>query len=119
MQQRAAARLKRKRRIRKRVVGYVARPRMNVFRSHKHLYVQLVNDVEHTTLLGCSTKTSQKPGRLSTGGNVSAAEQLGKLIAEEAIKRGIKQVVFDRGGYQYHGRVKALADAARAAGLEF
>ena len=119
MTQREQGRATRHRRIRKSVVGVAARPRMNVFRSHKHLYVQIVNDQEQKTLMGCSTQVLKKQGAKATGGNVSAAQALGKAVAGEAIKRGIKQVVFDRGGYRYHGRVKALADAAREGGLEF
>jgi large subunit ribosomal protein L18 len=117
--QRAQGRSTRHLRIRKKVMGMPERPRLNVFRSHKHLFVQIINDVDQKTLVGCSTKTYQKQGQLATGGNITAAAQLGKIVAQEAIKRGIKQVVFDRGGYRYHGRVKALADAAREAGLEF
>ena len=119
MTPRTAGRIRRHRRIRKRVLGLVDRPRLNVFRSHKHLYAQVINDQENKTVVGCSTKACQKQGTLKSGGNVTAAEQLGKLVAEAAIKRGIKQVVFDRGGYPYHGRIKALAESARKAGLEF
>lgn len=117
---RTLGRLTRHRRIRKRVNGLPERPRLNVFRSHKHLYVQIINDVDSKTVLGCSTKAClKKQGQAQRGGNVSAAEQLGQVVAQEAIKRGIKQVVFDRGGYAYHGRIKALAESARKAGLEF
>ena len=95
------------------------RPRMSVFRSHKHVRVQLINDVEQKTLLTCSTQAPafREPAR--SGGNVAAAEELGRLVAAEAIKRGIHRVVFDRGGYRYHGRVKALAESARQGGLQF
>ena len=119
MNARTLGRIRRHRRIRKSVVGLTSRPRLNVFRSHKHLYVQIINDQENKTLVGCSTKTAQKNGQIKQGGNIPAAEQLGRLVAEEAIKRGIKQVVFDRGGYPYHGRVKAVAESARQAGLQF
>ena len=117
--ERAAGRLRRHRRIRKRVVGMPNRPRMCVFRSHKHLYVQVINDFEHTTLVGGSTKNAALRKQTPRGGNVAAAEGLGRFIAAEAIKRGIQHVVFDRGGYRYHGRVKALAEAARQGGLQF
>ena len=119
MNDRALGRARRHRRLRKRVAGMPNRLRMNVFRSHKHLYVQLINDVQHVTMFGCSTKALQRDKKAATSGNVNAAQQLGKHLAEEAIKRGIRQVVFDRGGYQYHGRVQAVAEAARKAGLTF
>jgi len=92
---------------------------MCVFRSHKHTYVQLINDLDNTTLLGRSTKDARLRDKLPHGGNVSAALALGQLVAEEALKQGITQVVFDRGGYRYHGRVKALAEAAQQGGLRF
>jgi len=92
---------------------------MCVFRSHKHTYVQLVNDLEHKTLLGRSTKDATLRDKLSHGGNILAALALGRLVAEEALKQGITHVVFDRGGYRYHGRVKALAEAVRQGGLKF
>jgi large subunit ribosomal protein L18 len=92
---------------------------MAVFRSHKHLYVQVVNDLDNKTLLGCSTKTLQVKKACRNGGNIAAAQLLGKMLAAEATKRGIRQVVFDRGGYRYHGRVKALAETARQEGLQF
>ncbi len=116
---RASSRVRRHRRIRKRVIGYPARPRMSIYRSHKHLIVQLINDFENRTLLGCSTQAPELKEHVRSGGNVAAAEQLGRWVAAEAIKRGIRQVVFDRGGYHYHGRVKAVAEAARQGGLEF
>ena len=90
-----------------------------MFRSHKHLYAQIINDFEGVTVVGCSTQSPDLRTQKPRGGNVEAATALGGLIATEAVKRGIKQVVFDRGGYQYHGRVKALAEAARKGGLEF
>ena len=109
----------RHRRIRKRVVGMDDRPRLCVFRSHKHLSVQVINDRLEKTVLGGSTKHPELRKQLPRGGTVAAAEQLGRWIAVEAKKVGIQRVVFDRGGYHYHGRVKALAEAARAGGLEF
>ncbi len=119
MPTRAIARLKRHRRIRKRVVGLDERPRLCVFRSHKHLNVQLINDRLQKTLLGGSTNHPELRTQCPRGGTVAAAEQLGRWVAAEARKIGIERVVFDRGGYQYHGRVKALAEAARAGGLQF
>ena len=116
---REASRLKRHRRIRKRVVGMPTRPRMSVFRSHKHLYVQLINDFENTTIVGGSTKAAELRKQMPNGGSVAAAEQLGRFIAAQAKQQGIQEVVFDRGGYRYHGRVKALAEAARQGGLQF
>lgn len=116
---RTLGRLRRHRRLRKRVAGLPTRPRLAVFRSHKHLYVQLINDFDQKTVLGGSTASTALRKELPRGGNVKAAETLGKMIAQEAVKRGIKQVVFDRGGYKYHGRIKALAEAARQGGLEF
>jgi large subunit ribosomal protein L18 len=103
-------------RIRRKLSGTAARPRLAVFRSVAHIYAQVIDDVAGATVVSASTvdKTAR-----TKGGNVAAAKAIGKLVAERAREKGIKSVVFDRGGYQYHGRVKALADAARAAGLEF
>jgi large subunit ribosomal protein L18 len=103
-------------RIRRKLSGTTARPRLAVFRSTAHIYAQVIDDVAGTTLVSAS---SVDKGAKTDGGNVKAATTIGKLVAERAKEKGIKSVVFDRGGYQYHGRVKALADAARAAGLEF
>jgi large subunit ribosomal protein L18 len=116
---REQARVRRHRRLRKKVAGVPSKPRMAVFRSHKHLYVQLINDMTNTTILGCSTKSETLRKQQPRGGNVPAAEALGKWIAAEATKRGITQVVFDRGGYEFHGRIKAVAEAARQGGLKF
>ena len=116
---RAIGRHRRHRRLRKRVIGVEERPRLCVFRSHKHLGVQLVNDRLQKTLWGGSTSQPALRKQLGRGGTVSAAEQLGRWVAAEALKHGIQRVVFDRGGYDYHGRVKALAEAARAGGLQF
>ena len=109
-------RMRRKLRIRKKVQGSVERPRLTVFRSVKHIYVQLVDDLTGKTLLSASTQTKDFSG---TGGNIEAAKKIGSLIAEKAVEKGIRRVVFDRNGYIYHGRVKALADAAREKGLDF
>ncbi len=104
-------------RIRKRVKGTAARPRLAVFRSLNHIYAQVIDDEQGITL--CSAASVEKSVGASTGGNLEAAKTIGKLIAERAKDKGISQVVFDRGGYIYHGRVKSLAEAAREAGLQF
>lgn len=114
---RNAERKKRHRRIRNKIFGTEERPRLNVFRSNKNIYVQLIDDLNGVTL--ASASTLDKELNVETAGNKEAAEQVGKLIAERAIDKGYKSVVFDRGGYRFHGRVKALADSAREAGLEF
>ena len=105
-------------RIRKKVVGTSERPRLNVYRSLNHIYVQVIDDLEGVTIAAASTAEGKK-GERPTGGNVASAKGLGKKIAERAKEKGVTKVVFDRGGYIYHGRVKALADAAREAGLQF
>jgi large subunit ribosomal protein L18 len=105
-------------RIRKKVMGTSERPRLNVYRSLNHIYVQLIDDHKGQTLVSASTAEGKK-GERRTGGNVASAKQIGKKIAELAKAKGIDKVVFDRGGYIYHGRVKALADAARESGLQF
>ena len=106
-------------RLRRYVRGSAARPRLAVFRSIKHIAAQLVDDDAGRTLLAVDSRSKDFRTRQSSGGNVAAAKALGELLAEKAKASGIAQVVFDRGGYQYHGRVKALADAARAGGLVF
>lgn len=115
---RAAARLRRQRRVRKKVTGTAERPRLAVFRSNRHISVQVIDDVAGRTLAAASTYEADVR---STGdsGNVSGAKAVGTLIGERAKAAGIDTVVFDRGGNRYHGRVAALADAAREAGLEF
>ena len=102
-------------RIREKMSGTAERPRLNVFRSLNHIYAQVVDDQKGETLASVSTLGL----KLKTGGNVAAAKEIGKAIAEKAKEKGIKKVVFDRGGFLYHGRIKALADAAREGGLEF
>jgi len=102
-------------RIRRRVKGSTERPRLAIYRSSNHIYAQVIDDREGQTLVSAST--TEKDLRGNTGGNVDAARRIGQAIAERALAKGIEQVVFDRGGYLYHGRVKALTDAARAAGL--
>jgi large subunit ribosomal protein L18 len=103
-------------RIRRKVRGTEARPRLAVFRSVAHIYAQVIDDSKGQTMVAAS---SVEKAAKTNGGNVAAAKAIGKAIAQRAQEKGIKQVVFDRGGYQYHGRVKALAEAAREAGLEF
>jgi large subunit ribosomal protein L18 len=105
-------------RIRKKVQGTAERPRLNVYRSLNHIYVQVIDDMNGKTLVSASSAEGKKSDR-RTGGNVAAAKAVGKTIAERAKAKGIDKVVFDRGGYIYHGRVKALADAAREGGLQF
>ena len=105
-------------RIRKKVQGTTERPRLNVYRSVNHIYVQLIDDSEGKTIVAVSSAVGKK-GQRKTGGNVAASKEIGKSIAEKAKAKGISKVVFDRGGYLYHGRIKALADAAREAGLQF
>jgi large subunit ribosomal protein L18 len=103
------------RRIRRKVRGSSERPRLAVYRSLNHIYAQVVDDLNGQTIVSAST--TEKDLRSTTGGNVEAARRIGKAIAERALEKGISSVVFDRGGYLYHGRIKALTDAARAAGL--
>ncbi len=95
------------------------RPRLSVFRSGKHIYAQVIDDRQHVTLVSASTMDKEMRGKVKTGGDISAAGLIGKTIAERAIAKGVKEVIFDRGGYKFHGRVKALADAAREGGLSF
>ena len=109
-------------RIRKRVRGTEERPRLTVFRSVAHIYVQVVNDADGKTIASASTTEPAVKGGLdkaAKGGNVAGAKAIGKAIAERLLEKGVKQVVFDRNGFLYHGRIKAVADAAREAGLEF
>lgn len=113
------ARLKRKRRIRGKIRGTGDRPRLAVFRSARHIYAQVINDDLGTVLVSASTVDSGLKGRLKTSGNVEAAKEVGKLLAERAGQKSINTVTFDRGGFRFHGRVKALADAAREGGLKF
>jgi large subunit ribosomal protein L18 len=102
-------------RIRRKVSGNARRPRLAIYRSLNHIYAQVIDDLSGQTLV--SAATTEKDLRGTTGGNVNAAQRIGKAIAERALAKGIEQVVFDRGGYLYHGRIKALTEAARAAGL--
>ena len=108
------------RRIRRKLSGTAERPRLAVFRSVAHIYAQVIDDAQGQTLVSASSvdKASVDKAGKTKGGNVAAAKAIGKLVAERAKEKGIKSVVFDRGGYQYHGRVKAVADGARKGGLE-
>jgi large subunit ribosomal protein L18 len=112
-------RARRHRRIRGRVSGKPERPRLNVFRSNIHIYAQVIDDVLGHTLVAASTVDGSVRPQLSENAKLDEAKLVGRLIAERALAAGITQVVFDRGGYKYHGRVRALADAAREAGLQF
>lgn len=112
---RAVVRLAIHKRIRRKLRGSTERPRLAIYRSLNHIYAQVIDDLQGQTLVSAST--TEKELRGSTGGNVEAARRVGKTIAERAIAKGISSVVFDRGGYLYHGRIKALTDAAREAGL--
>lgn len=112
-----ASRKKRHARVRSKLSGTAARPRLNVFRSNKHVYAQLIDDMSGVTL--ASASTIEKDLNLESTSNVEAAKLVGELVAKRAVEKGITAVVFDRGGYLYHGRVQALADAARANGLQF
>ena len=104
---------------RKKIFGTKERPRLNVYRSLRHVYAQIINDETGVTLASASTNDKELSAAIEYGGNVEAAKKVGAAIAKRALDKGIKQVVFDRGGYIYHGRVAAVAAAAREAGLEF
>lgn len=110
---------KRHKRIRVKLSGTAEKPRLSVYRSNKHIYVQLIDDVQGVTIVSASSIATDLKEKLAHGGNVAASEEIGKVIAEKAKAKGIKQIVFDRGGNLYHGRIAAIADAAREAGLEF
>ena len=112
-------RLRRHRRVRKKMRGTAERPRLAVFRSNKHIYAQIINDIDGVTLAAASTMEKDLRGKMKHGGNIGAAKVVGQLVADRALAAGVTEVVFDRGPYIFHGRVKALADAARAGGLSF
>lgn len=118
-EERRQARYKRQARVRRNIRGTEERPRLSVFRSSKHIYAQIIEDVSGKTLASVSTISKDVAGDLKYSGNVEAAKAVGAAIARIALDKNIKQVVFDRNGFLYHGRVKALADAAREAGLTF
>ncbi|MWV47437.1 50S ribosomal protein L18 [Paenibacillus sp. HJL G12] len=113
------ARVRRHLRVRKKIQGTAARPRLNVFRSSKHIYAQLIDDVAGVTIVSASTVDKELSSSIKNGGSVESARQVGELVAKRAKEKGHTSVVFDRGGYLYHGRIQALAEAAREAGLEF
>ncbi|WP_102029423.1 50S ribosomal protein L18 [Salirhabdus sp. Marseille-P4669] len=116
-QDKNVVRKKRHARVRRNLSGTESRPRLNVYRSNKHIYAQLIDDVNGVTV--ASASTVDKELNLDSTSNLEAAQKVGELVAKRALDKGFKSVVFDRGGYLYHGRVKALAEAAREAGLEF
>ena len=105
--------------IRKKVYGMPERPRLSVYRSLNHIYVQIIDDFKGYTIVSESSLDKELKDKKSHKGNIETAKQIGEIIAKKALGKGIKKVVFDRGGYLYHGRIKALADAARESGLEF
>ena len=110
---------KRHQRVRVNLAGTTASPRLAVYRSTKHIYAQLIDDEKHETICSASSIDKDLKEKLSHGGNIDAAKVVGEAIAKKALKKGVKECVFDRGGFLYHGRVAALADAAREAGLDF
>ena len=116
---RTQARLKRKKRIRKTIVGTQLRPRLCVFRSARHIYAQVVDDTQGQTLAAASSLEKTVQASTDSKNKKSAANLVGKLVAERALEKGVKQIVFDRNGFLYHGRVKAVSDGARETGLEF
>ena len=113
------ARLRRHRHVRTRIMGTTDRPRLNVFRSLRHIYAQIIDDTMGHTVVSASTLDSEIRGQIDEAAKSAAARAVGRLLAERALSKGVTQVVFDRGGYRYHGRVKALAEAAREGGLAF
>jgi len=117
--QKQVARLKRQTRVRKKITGSPARPRLNVFKSARHIYAQLIDDTTGVTLASASTLVGEVAEGLSYTGNIEAATKVGAAIAKKALEKDITAVVFDRNGFLYHGRIKALADAARENGLSF
>lgn len=118
-EQHKRAALRRKRLVRKKVHGTPERPRLSVFRSNRHIYAQIIDDVAGVTLVATSTQSKALRDQVTVGGNRKAAETVGEALAKKALDMGIKCVCFDRNRYKYHGRVKSLADAARKAGLAF
>jgi len=110
---------RRKARVRKKIRGTAERPRLNVFRSNKHIYAQIIDDASNRTIVSASTKSKDLEKEASEAKKIEAAKKVGALIAKTALAKGVKLVVFDRSGYIYHGRVKALAEGAREGGLEF
>jgi large subunit ribosomal protein L18 len=119
LKSRNTLRVRRHARIRVRMVGTAQRPRLSVFRSLHHVYAQIIDDTTGQTLVAASTREKSVADGLASRASAAAAERVGTIVAQRAKEKGISAVVFDRGGYKYHGRIKALADAARGAGLEF
>jgi large subunit ribosomal protein L18 len=116
---RLSGRLRRKLRVRQKVRGTEERPRLTVYRSLRHTYAQVINDITGHTLAAASTLSKELQGQLGATGNTEAAQAVGALVAQKALEQGITKVVFDRNGFLYHGRIKKLAEAARQKGLEF
>lgn len=114
-----ANRLQRHKRVRRKITGTTQRPRLCVFRSSNNIYAQIIDDANRVTLTAASSLDAEVKGAVNHGGNKEAAKMVGEMIAKRAIEKGITEVVFDRGGYVYHGRIQALADGAREAGLKF
>ena len=114
-----ANRLQRHKRVRRKITGTTQRPRLCVFRSSNNIYAQIIDDANRVTLTAASSLDAEVKGAVSHGGNKEAAKLVGQLVAKKAVEKGITEVVFDRGGYLYHGRVQVLAEAAREAGLKF
>ncbi len=119
IQDKIEARLKRKKRMKKKIFGTPQKPRLCVYKSIRGIYAQLVNDVDQKVITGISTLNKDVKSDLKSGGNVEAAKKVGEFVGRKALDLGINEVVFDRNGFRYHGRIKALADAAREAGLKF
>jgi len=118
-EEKVEGRSRRKKRIRKKIAGSPNKPRLCVYKSLKGIYAQLVNDADSKVITGASTLSKDVKGKVKYGGNIEAAKKVGEYIGKKAISMGITQVVFDRNGFKYHGRVKALAESAREAGLKF
>lgn len=119
MNDKTVSRIRRHERIRKKLAGTPERPRISVFKSARHIYAQLIDDATGNTVAAASTLDNEVGCKSGNGGNISAAKMVGVLLAKRATEKGLKLAVFDRGGYPYHGRIKALADSAREGGLEF
>ncbi len=118
LKQKAKRRVRRKMRVRKRIFGTTERPRLTVFRSLQHIYAQVIDDTTGCTLLDASTVSKELRGSVGYGGNAASAKQVGKLLAERATAKGLRELVFDRNGYRFHGRVKALVEAVREGGVK-
>lgn len=119
IEKKKSSHLKRKKRVRKKIIGTSERPRLNVYRSNKHIYAQIIEDAAGKILIAASTMSKEFKDKLGDIKKAEAAKKIGEFIAKKAIAKGIDNVVFDRGGFLYHGRVKAVADGAREAGLKF